>query len=109
MKRKKQQEEHGKNETNIDFDSLLKLASNLTQQEGLLSQWSQTAGTGEANDVDLSSIITDISKACSHTFAGLERAPSKTNALYIKKRHPYPTKETLIHMDQRFSFICPDL
>ncbi|SDO02277.1 hypothetical protein [Halobacillus aidingensis] len=72
MKRKKQQEEHGKNETNIDFDSLLKLASNLTQQEGLLSQWSQTAGTGEANDVDLSSIITDISKACSHTFAGLE-------------------------------------
>lgn len=72
MKRKKQQEENGTNDTNIDFDSLLKLASNLTQQEGLLSQWSQTAGTDESNNVDLSSIITDISEACSHTFAGLE-------------------------------------
>ncbi|WP_394218867.1 hypothetical protein [Halobacillus trueperi] len=72
MKRKKPAEENTPSSNDLDLDSLLKLASNLTNQESLWNQLSRNPLADESDDVDLSGIMKDISESVSHTFSGIE-------------------------------------
>ncbi|RDY70626.1 hypothetical protein DXT76_11905 [Halobacillus trueperi] len=80
MKRKKPKKENTSDSKDLNLDSLLKLASNLSSQHSLFDTLSHSNGSNDSDDVDLSNIITDISKAASHTFAGIEEKLSKVLA-----------------------------
>ncbi|SFJ69362.1 hypothetical protein SAMN04487936_103355 [Halobacillus dabanensis] len=69
---KSQKEEKSSSSGDLDFDSLLKLASSLTNQDTLFDKLSKSNVTNESNGVDFSNIVEKISAATPQTFSGLE-------------------------------------
>ncbi|MGP4062912.1 hypothetical protein [Halobacillus sp. H74] len=78
--RKNQKEENTSQSNDLDLDSLLKLASKFTNQDTLFDKLSKAGVASDSNEVDISSIVEDISQAASHTFAGIENELSGIKA-----------------------------
>lgn len=77
---KSQKKEKSSSSSDLDLDSLLKLASTLTNQDTLIDTLSKSNATNDSNDVDISSIVEKISAATSHTFSGLENELNEIKA-----------------------------
>lgn len=74
---KSQKEEKNTTSNDLDLDSLLKLASTLTSQDTLIDKLTKSNLANDSNDVDISSIVEDISKAASHTFSDVDNELSE--------------------------------
>jgi hypothetical protein len=77
---KSQKKEKSSPSSDLDLDSLLKLASTLTNQDTLIDKLSKSNLANDSNDVDISNIVEDITKAASHTFSDVDNELSEIKA-----------------------------
>lgn len=83
--KKQQNEENTSPSTDLDLDSLLKLASTLTNQDSIIDKLTKFNIANNSNEVDISSIFGNISQAASHTFVENELSGIKAELEKLNK------------------------